>query len=119
MKHCIIAVKERLQYRCVFCQYETEIGPVLTAFYEHFDAAKALVELGDINSLEQTKVSAFHRDWGFDWQYTKPQLCQSKQALYDYSEATGLSLLYIFEDGQWQTERFEERFLPTMVGSAA
>lgn len=119
MKHCIIAVRIKRQYQCVFCQYEADIASALRTHHDSLEAAKTLVSLGDINNIEKATVSAFHRDWGFSWCYTKPKHCFNRAVLMEHCRSTGLETLHVFENGQWNTVQFEEHFAPVAIGIAA
>ena len=120
MNHCILAMKENEDYLSVLCIYQGQLSNLLTQHYNSFDKAYSLVELGDINSIDADEVNAFHRDWGISWRYTKPQYYPNKASLLKYCEATGLDLLFLFEDDQWQKIDFSQEFeLPTRVALAS
>ncbi len=119
MKHCIIAVRIKRQYQCVFCQFEDNIAPTLKGHHNSLEAAQALVSLGDLNHLEKGAVSAFHRDWGFSWNYTKPKHCFNRAVLMEHCQSTGLETIHVFENGQWNSVHFDDHFSPVTIGMAA
>ncbi len=110
MNHCIIAINDGKEYQSILCIYEGKLDETLRDYYSSATAARELVELGDINSISKNEVNAFHRDWSISWRYTKPQYYSDKYALLQYCEATGLELLFLHEDGEWQVLNFGRTF---------
>ncbi|VUD56391.1 hypothetical protein TDB9533_02046 [Thalassocella blandensis] len=110
MNHCILAMKENNDYLSVLCIYEGHISTMLQQHYNSEDKARSLVELGDINSIQEDEVNAFHRDWGISWRYTKPQHYSDKSSLLQYCEATGLDLMFLFDGQKWEKVEFEQNF---------
>lgn len=105
MKHCIIAVRSAHTYRSIICHYDecSEVGGVLRRKYHSEAAANGLIELGDLNHLDERRISAFHRDWGYLWNESVSIDHGSLQLLVAYSEAVGADRLHIFEDGEWES----------------
>ncbi len=105
MKHCVIAVRNDQNYRSIICHYDevSDVGLVLRRKYHTEDAASALIVLGDLNHLDEHRISAFHRDWGYLWNESVSIAHESLQLLISYCDAVGADRLHVFEDGEWES----------------
>ena len=86
---------------CHWDGYTSGVGKMLEKWYTTQAKVEALIELGDISSLDMTPTStvAYHRDRGED-------LVQSKynrvEALFDMGFNSGVEYIYCFtKSGQW------------------
>jgi predicted CxxxxCH...CXXCH cytochrome family protein len=86
---------------CHFDGYTDGVGKMLEKWYTTQAKVEALIELGDISSLDMTPTStvAYHRDRGED-------LVQSKynrvEALFDMGFNSGVEYIYCYtKSGQW------------------
>jgi hypothetical protein len=86
---------------CHWDGYPSGVGKTLEKWYTTQAKVEALIELGDISSLDMTPTStvAYHRDQGED-------LVQSKynrvEALFDMGFNSGAEYIYCFtKDGIW------------------
>ena len=86
---------------CHWDGYTSGVGKTLEKWYTTQAKVEALIELGDISSLDMTPTStvAYHRDRGED-------LVQSKynrvEALFDMGFNSGVEYIYCYtKSGQW------------------
>ena len=111
---CAILVKTEDGYLSSYCHwdgYTSYMYPMLTANYNSYEKALALVSLGDASyiaaklepetdshSFEQPEkdVSVFyHRDRGEDWLMNEPYYVNKEPRLHQFHYA------YVFEDDHW------------------
>ena len=80
---------------CHFDGYISGVGKTLKEYYTTQDKVEALIELGDISSLEMTPAStdAYHRDRGEDLHKTS-YLCV--EDLFDLGFEGGIEYVYCF-----------------------
>ncbi len=104
MKHCVIAVRVNRSYRSIICHYDdcSDVARVLRKKYRSIRDITHLLELGDLNHLDETSISAFHRDWGYLWNETTPVIHDDLKLLISYSDAIGADRLHVFEDNAWE-----------------
>lgn len=71
--------------QAIYCQFDgylTHNGRILLEHYTTLDVVVALLELGDISSLDETleKTEAYHRDRDEFWPDVEPKTFESVQA---------------------------------------
>jgi hypothetical protein len=84
----------------IYCHhdgYYENNGALLAMYYNSYEKAKELIELGDISSLEATieKTDAYHRDHKED--------LNVRRNIDPNKMATEYSYVYLFRDGRWIT----------------
>jgi hypothetical protein len=86
---------------CHWDGYTSGVGKTLEKWYTTQSKVEALIELGDISSLDMTPTSAvaYHRDRGEDLKQT---LYDGVEELYTQGFNNGIEYIYCFtKNGQW------------------
>jgi len=130
----LIAAKYDDQYKVIYCHWDGYLDGVGLTLEEHYqDQQKidALINLGDISSLEnectcpdghcyseQTPgfTVAYHRDRGEDWEDVKPKEAASLSDIKNIN--MGQEFIYVFQDGRWHVLANDESLTPILEAIA-
>lgn len=97
-------------YKSIYCHhdgYEEKpgVGYKLRHYYNSEQQVKELIELGDLSSISQDNVDAYHRDWGRPRHQNQSQITRSYEALRCLAIGKDADYLYRFENGEWLSEK--------------
>lgn len=127
-----IALRSGDTYQTIYCHWDghpNTMYPLLSTFYNSFDAANALISLGDASYIEKKIAPTpgvphtfdfpekdvcvfYHRDRGDDW-YSCQSACYTKKELF---KQPAFEWVYIFEDGQWNIYKNGKKATPDIFG---
>lgn len=120
--HCTIWVKEDQKIRGIYCHhdgYHAGVGAMLKMYYNNFEKARALVDLGHISDLSEKLAPADNEEHSFDKPAPFVTVAYSRDRLepfrnyeikipnddFEQVDASTIpfeSYNYIFIDNEWQ-----------------
>lgn len=127
-----IVVRTGDTYQTIYCHWDGHprtMYPILNTFYNSFDAANALISMGDASSIDKCISPAegvkhdfsnpadgvcvfYHRDRGDDW-FSCQSACYTWRELWRQSS---FEWVYIWEDGQWNIYKDKKKVAPKIFG---
>lgn len=103
-----IAIKDGPAYKAVYCHFDGYdkdhgVGPTLRQYYDSYNQAKKLIELGSLSYIYKEKVVAYHRDKGQSWEKCQPNICQNYDTLCQQAKRQDADYLYVYAESGWIT----------------
>ena len=97
-------------FQAIYCHTEGHdhdlgVGPTLRHCYTKPHRVLKLISLGDVASISEHNVTAYHRDIGQPWGMNQPKLVDSPGDLQRLARRYGAEYVYVFKDEKWKTAK--------------